>query len=146
MEDDKIMHQVKDYLFRTAAGFWFGSQREQQMTPVERKVRLVEIRTEIMKLKQEADALTRACEHEVDDNPDYATCKICKTDLGWPCKKSPDKICHHYTEVENNQLRLLDGRLVNAPEEFLQLAANLAEHEFSDDCIYCNEVDTKETR
>jgi hypothetical protein len=89
------------------------------MTPQERNTKIKELSAEIRKLKSE-------CDHPVISN---GYCKGCNKDFGWPCSKSPDKVCHYFSY--QGHITLINGKKHQLPSSYDD------NHESEDWCIFC---------
>lgn len=66
-------------------------------------------------------------------------CIICREHFGWRCKKSPDMVCHYYSEDRNGR-REVD--LINGITHVLPRDHN-HEYETTDSCIFCGMPDER---
>ena len=104
------------------------------MRDSERKRRLEEIRKTINELHSEEGELLRGCVHKikkvhVTGNCFSAACSICNKDFDWWCSKSPDNLCHYFTDSDGT-VTLNNGKKVRPPKHDIH-------YETSDCCLYC---------
>lgn len=112
-----------------------------QITPegIELAYQLLALHEKMEAIEDEIGELTATCTHEFreltwKESKDKwmsvgAKCLICNQHFGWRCTKSPDHVCHYYTE--EGTIMLIDETVVNAPTD------HDAESETDDSCIYC---------
>jgi hypothetical protein len=109
------------------------AERVSNMTPEERKQRLVELSEYVNEYYQ----ILGTCPHQVKRglDSDSAICEICGRRTGWWCPKSPDNMCYYFSENINgiyiHKVRLADGTLVDVPE------GHNPDNESDDWCIFC---------
>lgn len=121
---------------------------------------LWERRRKIRTARRDLEELTKTCPHvmeTVKEQSTYSTtievkCKVCGTvqahDHGWTCEKSPDGICHYYTDTDRDGVRcvvLTDGTMDhNFPRT--EEGSNWEWHpdyETDDMCLYCGEPEER---
>lgn len=64
-----------------------------------------------------------------------ANCQGCHQYFGWRCKKSPDGVCHYYSE--DGKIELIDNTQVPTPED------HDPDYETDDCCIFCGMPDER---
>ena len=65
------------------------------MDNLERKIRIETCKKGIAEFNNELIDLVQNCPHEIIRSHDSAICRICDTDFGWWCPKSPDHLCEY---------------------------------------------------
>lgn len=68
----------------------------------------------------------------------WADCIDCGQHFGWRCKKSPDGVCHYFTDPRGKAISLINGKqhLINDPQFPLDGTYD-PEYETDDCCIFC---------
>ena len=69
-----------------------------------------------------------------------AVCTQCNKYYGWRCKKSPDGVCHYFTQPKGKSVPLIDGTYDN--KKFKTKNYN-QEYETEDLCLYCGHPDER---
>jgi len=85
-----------------------------------------------------ADDLVNGCKKHLIVKTRYgATCDICEKDFGWWCDKSPDHVCHYFTEpydAKNGKVLLVSGKKIKPPAH---------KYESLDNCLFCGEPEER---
>lgn len=85
------------------------------------------------------DELIRQCQHEfrpltASEIKDEwmsvnSVCLICGMGFGWRCKKSPDSVCHYFSDA-NGVVSLINGESITIPDPE-------PEYQGEDGCLFC---------
>ena len=108
------------------------------------KMNLMAAAHAINELKQacvcEFEPLTQ---EQLDDEwmSEIANCVICGTSHGWRCKKSPDGVCHYFSN--NGKVQLTGNRECDVPQKDEYGEDYDAENESDDWCIFCGHPDER---
>lgn len=108
------------------------------MTPAERKQKIEFHLSEINRLRKE-------CQHSFkpltskqlsDEWMSVGAFCIggCDKSFGWRCKKSPDGVCHYFSE--DGKVELIDGTTVTVPAD-VDGHVNDPNYETEDSCLFC---------
>ncbi len=110
--------------------------------------------SKIRALEAEAHELERTCPHELKPMRDPsrfktdqwysegATCRGCGNDFGWRCDKSPDEVCHYYSDANNEGVNCDDAKdrhVLSIRDERMPIPNHDWNHchETPDCCIFC---------
>jgi len=66
-----------------------------------------------------------------------AVCDVCGKDFGWWCDKSPDHVCHYFTEphdVKNGKVLLVNGK---------KIKPSVHKYESLSSCLFCGEPEER---
>jgi len=104
------------------------------------KSRIDALYASIGKLEDELTELIGQCRHVFDDGKDefghdMAQCLVCGESFGWYCPKSPDHVCHYWSN--DGWLVLIDGTEAMVPE------GHDSTCESSDSCIFCGQPEER---
>jgi hypothetical protein len=113
-----------------------------KMTHDERRKKLRELHEEIRHLKS-------GCTHEVAvQKPriirgvpyySHASCMGCSEDFGWYCPKSPDHVCHYFSD--DDQVELITG--IKVPIPVIEDYDHDPKYETFDSCLFCGHPDER---
>lgn len=74
--------------------------------------------------------MTESCKHEVHNG----VCVICASDFGWPCNKSPDKVCHYFSDGAGF-VELINGTKHAVDSD--------PDNETHDSCLFCGDPEER---
>jgi len=112
--------------------------KESQILPAERLAKIQAHRDEITKLTDECPHTFRPLtEKELTDKwmSVSSGCLGCGQYFGWRCKKSPDGVCHYFSE--DGKIELIDGTTVPVAE------SHDPDYETDDGCLFCGMPDER---
>jgi hypothetical protein len=78
------------------------------------------------------------CPHAVTPREGYdgrTSCSLCGRDLGWYCPRSPDHLCHYFSD--EGRVELLDGESVPVPP------GHDPGRECYEWCLYCRQPEER---
>jgi len=111
---------------------------------IKKRIELVE--RDISELEEDLKSIASKCPHEFRELTDKekvdrwmsvdAHCLICDNGFGWRCIKSPDHVCHYYSN--DGKVELIDGTKVDVPWSDYD-----AKYESEDGCIFCGMPDER---
>ena len=112
------------------------------MNDIERKSKIDALRKAIHKLMSKLNQLEHDCKHnifkrDIASDCTSAVCLVCGEDFGWWCPKSPDHLCHYYSE--NGKIELQDGTKVDRPKD----APVSVKYETDDCCLFCHDPEER---
>jgi hypothetical protein len=95
---------------------------------------LVEVRVTIEKIIGEH-------EHKIIKTASGGTvCLVCDKTFGWWCPKSPDHLCHYFSN--KGKVELIDGTVINKPKN-KYTKVYTKEYETEDSCIFCGDSEER---
>ena len=109
-----------------------------EMTPEDRLAKIQEHRDEITKLTDECRHVFKPLtEKQLGDKwmSVSSVCLGCGQHFGWRCKKSPDGVCHYFSE--DGKIELIDGTNVPVSE------GHDDQYETDDTCLFCGMPDER---
>lgn len=106
----------------------------------QKKEEILKKREAIDKAREELRRLLQEHSHTAERRDDSAVCTICGARLGWGCDKSPDGVCHYFTELDPNDdhvtplVKLIDGSSYTLTDPYNLKQLNYQTH---DRCLFC---------